>query len=271
MAFDNPASIDVITPEQISTTAFTELAQDILNDLVHGDASPFKDAKDLMLDYLSDATDLDESQKAGIFSDFLKDSYTQINQQAIGAAIDIRKANAQLTYERYKVEGDYNLAQANYQKLLADASLTAKQEAKIDKDILLADEQIKTQAAARMEGLAKLIKQYGFGSANLDTGVLGASTNDGALDKQIIGYDKVNYKDTLKAINEMTALLINANTTPGPWMVDVQKMLIELITLVEGEGMINIAGGATSLTDTTTTTVAYQTGTGLNAYVGTGV
>jgi len=246
------------TPQSINKTDFLTTAQDILDSLVHGDSAPLKDAITSMQDYLDSAVDLDETQKAGIFADFLKDSYVQINQQALGSALELHKTNADLEYASYKVEADYALAQAQDRKLAAEAGIL---EGKSAYEIELIQAQAKTQLANQLESLAKLKKQYGYANADLDTGVLGTSTDDGAIDKQIVGYDKVNYKDTLKAINEMTALLINANVTPGPWLVDIQKLLIEAIT----DGHINIIGESKPLDDTgevTPTTVTWSaTGT----------
>ena len=239
---------------------------------MHGDASPFKEAKELMGDYLADQPDLDGLQKASIFADFLKDSYQQINQQAINGAIDILKTNAQLAYEKYKVGSAYSLAQTQDAKLLADTALVGAQETKVIKEQGLVDEQVASQTAQHMEALAKLKKQYGYSNASLTTGLLGTSTGDGALDKQIVGYDKVNYKDTLKAINEMTALLMNASITPGDWMVDVQKLLIELITHNDSgivDSGINIKNGADgSITDSSSLTEITYKSEGMSGFLG---
>lgn len=248
--------INIAGTLSINPTEFTELASDILDELVQGDASPFKDALEVMKDYLEDAQDLDPTQKAGILSDFLKDSYQQINQQALGTALELLKVNEQLTLDSYNTEANYNMAVANQAKVTADTIAAQAIATKAQQEVVTSKEQTELVNTQKLEVIAKLKKQYGYNvESNLeDTYVidsegrspgdidyvpttitstnytLGSSTGIGALDKQIVGYDKVNYKDMLKAINEMTALLVNANVIPGPWMVDVQKYMMELIT-----------------------------------------
>ena len=66
-------ALTVIPTTEINKLEFKELVIDLLEDFVHGDTAPFKNVKSILEDYLDGATDLDSTQKAGIFSDWLKE------------------------------------------------------------------------------------------------------------------------------------------------------------------------------------------------------
>ena len=222
-----------ITTPNISKAEFTELVSDLLEDIVHGDVSPLKDATEVFTDYLETSTDLDNTQKAGALSSFLKETYAQINQQVLGTALDLLKTNEQFKLDKYIAEGKYNseLAQQaiSAEELLLKAAETAIKERELD----LLETKIDNENAKILEMLAKLKKQYGYGDAvlnppstfNANTD-LGTSTDDGALDKQITGYDKLNLKDVLKTMDEKAALMQNAKV---PETLHEKAARIELI------------------------------------------
>jgi len=205
--------ITVIPSTEINKQEFSELVVDLLEDFVHGDSSPFKDVKSILEDYLDTATDLDPTQKAGIFADWLKGSYDSINKDAMSTAVDILKTNSQLSIERYGAQSGYNLQVAQEEKVRAEIALLSKEDAIKDVEIALAGQKLVNEKAAYLLEMAKLKKQFGYGNSTLDAALdlnLGASTNDGAIDRQIDGYTKLNYKDMLKTLDEKAALMQNA-------------------------------------------------------------
>lgn len=48
----------------------------------------------------------------------------------------------------------------------------------------------------------------------------------GAIDKQIIGYDKLNQKDMIKTLNEMASMFANAQVCAPQWLPNAVKSLI---------------------------------------------
>ena len=56
-------ALTVIPTIEVNKVEFKELVVDLLEDFVHGDASPFKDVKPVLEDYLDGATELDATQK----------------------------------------------------------------------------------------------------------------------------------------------------------------------------------------------------------------
>ena len=248
-------TITLATPS-IDTTAFKTLVSDLLEELVYGSTSPFKEAKNVLEDYLDGATDLDATQKAGVLSGFLKDTYTQVNQQVMATALDLLKTNEQLALEKYTTEAQYNVQMETKARIAAETD-------KISKDALTSVTQetlVKAQAdnevTKALEMVAKLHKQYGYGSATATT--LGDSTGTGSIDKQIDGFDKVNYKDALKAVNESLALTTNAGVVPGQWVFDSAKILLEMVT----DGKLDLTGGTVQ---DTTNADSQETFTGTSA------
>ena len=227
-------ALRVVPVADINKTEFTELVVDLLEDFVHGDASPFKDVKSVLEDYLDGAVNLDPTQKAGIFSDWLKSSYSDINKQVMGTALEILKINADLEYQRYGIESGYNLEVAQEAKVRADIDKAVADAANAGKEGALLDQKLVNDKVAYMIAMAQLQKQYGYGSAALDSTLdlaMGSTTDDGALDKQIIGYDKLNLKDMLKTMDEKASLMQNAKV---PETLEEKKARIETMYEIAG-------------------------------------
>ena len=222
-------ALTVIPPTDIDKIEFKELVIDLLEDFVHGDASPFKDVKSVLEDYLDGATDLDASQKAGIFSDWLKTAYTDINKQSMSTALELLKLNASLELERYGAEADYNLKVAQEEKVRAEIDVLLQDDLLKAEQVKLVAQQVINEKVKYMEGMGKVEKQYGYADAGLDATLdlaMGESTDDGALDKKIDGYDKLNRKDIRKTMDEKAALMQNAKV---PETLDEKKARVELI------------------------------------------
>ena len=253
-------AIVTITTPNINKTDYTDLVSDLLENIVHGDTAPFKDAVDVFTDYIETSTNLDATQRAGALSSFLKESYSQINQQAMSAALELLKANEAFKLEKYAAEGKYNNDLAQQAIAAEELKLKAIELAIKEKELALADRALLAEAAKSLETLAKLKKQYGYGDAALSsaqvlvtdengvapggdgyittygtsiTASLGTSTDDGALDKQIAGYDKLNLKDVLKTMDEKAALMQNAKV---PETIHEKAARIELIAEISRFG-----------------------------------
>ena len=285
-----------ITTPEIDVTKLTETATELLEAMVHGDASPFKDMKDILEDYLDTAPELDATQKAGIFADSLRGMYKDVNSQVISAAIEVQKVNTALELQKYSTEASYNQALVSIPKTEEDTKLVAAQIIKIEKetDVLGKEDVLKDVQIVEMR--AKLKKQYGvqetvvmqlsddagdeflqftdgiwykvnatndfitaldivtitpdvdgvpakISAASL-TSTLFNTTNPGAIDKQIRGYDMVNIKDTLKTLDERTALMQNAKIPESSGDKLFRKELLEGITgaTITLDGDNNIIG-----------------------------
>lgn len=150
-----------ITAPTVDKILFKELAADILETLVHGDTTPFKDMKETLETYLDGDSELDPAQRAGIYADFLKDAYSTINQQALTSAMTLLKANADYELSTLTVEIDYNTKLASLPKVEAESIIAQKKIVHTDKEyeILTADKTVKDTQIA--EQRAKLKKQYG--------------------------------------------------------------------------------------------------------------
>lgn len=227
-------ALTVITTPEINKSKFKDLVLDLIEDFVHGDTAPFKDVKSILEEYLDNAQDLDATQKAGIFSDWLKEAYSDINKQAMGTALDLMKNNASLELEKYGAESGYNLQVAQEEKVRAEIAVLAKEDENKAKEGALLDQKLVNDKVAYMLEMARLKKQYGYGSAALD-GALdaaqGTSSDDGALDKQIEGYDFLNMKDILKTMDEKASLMQNAKI---PESLEEKKARVELIHAISG-------------------------------------
>ena len=301
-------AVDIITsPPKINESEFKELVKDLIENSISGDTSPFHEIKEMLTDELDNSPDLDENQKVGIYSDFLRDTFTDINKQAMQVAMELLKTNEELDLKTYSVEAEYNLSKQKEANMVVEQAILSKDVQVKDAEIALANEKVYESQMAQKEIRAKLKKQYGVvdtvtyttpddgktyaihtdnrwyetnsdGTWVLDgnddkipmlvTGgtpivqELQNTTSPGAIDKQIVGYDKVNYKDLLKTYNENLSMLSNAQVAPPPWMIDTTKLLTEMVT----DGKINIIGeaqtptaeGGDDLVKDPNTTVSYS-------------
>ena len=349
---------------------FKELTRELIENSITSESSPFQYMKELLREELDSATDLDSNQRAGIYAGFLKESYSDINKQAMNTALDLLKSNKQLELERYQTE-------INYNKVLQDIENAAEAKYSILKDNILKDKEAELydlkkawQEYQSLEIRAKLQKQYGvtnsvtmvvggagelFSPVTLENGAIewykttsngsylateeevnrvntensdwnnanlrpesyaddtltaddadelnewypdqdpafaedddsqtavdlnvswnaanekptdyevgimtttdytvaqkGAvssttigselinTTNPGAIDKQIVGYDKVNEKDALKTINELQSMLANAQVPCMPdWLTEATKGLLKKI--VDNDSSVSMA------------------------------
>lgn len=206
------AYTNITTPE-IDTIKLSEIAADLLDALVHGDTSPFKDMRNVLEDYLDTAPDLDPAQKAGIFADTLKSAYNDINSQVISAAIDVLKTNSSLELEKYKVEASYNQTLATIPKTEEEVKLVAEQVLKVRKETELLDKDNALKDAQVIEVRAKLKKQYGVE----ETTTLQLSDNVGDNFRQ--GTDAVWYKvdgnDDFEATGGGTTVTPETNGVPA--------------------------------------------------------
>jgi len=154
-------SYTTITTPAISESGFKELTNELLNSLVNGDTSPFKDAQLLMADYLDNSDTLSDNQKASAYSEFLTNSYKEINSQAMTTAMDLLKSNEQLKLEKYKTEAEYNAARAGIDKTAAETALIDKNRLLADKNLAIAEKELAIKELQAVETRAKLKKQYG--------------------------------------------------------------------------------------------------------------
>lgn len=273
MAISQITTLTANLPE-INEGVFKELVKDLVSNSVNGDNSPFSEVRSLLSEELANAVDLDANQRVGIYADFLKDSFAEINKQSMATALDLLKTNEELKLKAYSTEADYN-------KTMQEFANLGLQEEGFGKDNLIKDEQlieyvekIRNAKLAGLDALAKLRKQYGYANATAGAvlpdavanaftdliavleaelatlsspaddvriaeinseladinGILtntvpslGASTNDGALDKQIAGYDKVNNKDVMKSMSELTSMIYNAGDPVPNWVINMMQ------------------------------------------------
>ena len=274
------AITQIIAEEQISQVAFTELADSILQSMVTQTGGAFETVMDKFESYLGQ-TETDEVQKQGAYAQFMKDVYSDINKQALTSAMDLLKSNAQLSYEKWKVEADYNAALAGIAKAQEELGLVALTNSKMTKENELLEKQKAMTDAQLLEQRAKLKKQYGvletmtyrlgdgtstykqftdgiwykinvdgayvtaanevtttpntngvpatITSMSMTTDVVNTVT-PGAIDKQIAGYDYVNYKDVLKTMDERAALMQNAKVPENANEKMARLALIKALT-----------------------------------------
>ena len=280
--------ITITTPE-IRQLAYQTLVKDLVANSIDDDASPFYKVRRILKDELDADTTMDPAQKVGVLAGFLKDTYSEINKQAMSAALDLMKTNESLILEKYKVEAEYNKANQDWANGQEVGLGLAKDNTLKDKEYTLADEKILGQKLANYEIRAKLKKQWGvyetvsttfgngtdnitgvgmpdgtirfykanakgemlasqetvdaYNTANGTSEVYGTLTTanvaeaglvsgtsaqlntdinktvePGAVDKQIVGYDRVNQKDMLKTFNEMYGMIENSQNTLPTWL-----------------------------------------------------
>lgn len=214
----------------ISKLEFQELAGDLINSMVSGVNSPFSDMMDRFQNYLETGSDLDPTQQAAKYAGLLQDAYADINKQAMNSALDLLKSNEQLVLERYQTEIAYNKGLKDLATQDEQKELTAKQVIGQDYNNKLALEKIAESKYNQAKIQAELKKQWGqtvtLGDATeveVDDGngtvtttttfggtVIADTGLDNVIDKQIIGYDRVNQKDALKTMDERAALMQHA-------------------------------------------------------------
>ena len=100
----------------------------------------------------------------------------------------------------------------------------------------------------KLTSLASLKKQYGFGNAT--TMDLGASTDDGLLDRQIEGFYKDQVYKISKTFSEQAAMLAQNDVPTPEWMTDVLRIATEILS--SGKIDVTVSG------DPEVTTVVYD-------------
>ena len=293
-----------IAQQQISSIDFIELADNILQSMVTQTGGAFETVMDKFESYL-DQTGVDEIQKQSAYAQFMKDVYSDINRQALTSAMDLLKSNAQLSYEKWKVEADYNFTVAQTEKMTEETGLVALTNTKMTLENELLEISKLMNKEQLLEQRAKLKKQYGvldgyeinldftddkkyayvvvngigefyrvnaqgeylmnqaevtaynstvpapnplyvYGvtttadiakaekaviSSQVQVGAAVVNTvTPGAIDKQILGYDYVNYKDVLKTMDERAALMQNAKVAESPKEKEARVALIKALT-----------------------------------------
>ena len=293
-----------IQQQQISSIDFIELADNILQSMVTQTGGAFETVMDKFESYL-DQTGVDEIQKQSAYAQFMKDVYSDINRQALTSAMDLLKSNAQLSYEKWKVEADYNFTVAQTEKMTEETGLVALTNTKMTLENELLEISKLMNKEQLLEQRAKLKKQYGvldgyeinldftddkkyayvvvngigefyrvnaqgeylmnqaevtaynstvpapnplyvYGvtttadiakaekaviSSQVQVGAAVVNTvTPGAIDKQILGYDYVNYKDVLKTMDERAALMQNAKVPETTKEKAARVALIKALT-----------------------------------------
>jgi len=294
-------------PSTIDDAKFKDLVKELMENSLSGDTSPFNNVKEILNLELEKSPDLDVNQKAGIISDFLRDTFMDLNKQAMTMALDILKTNEELKLKTYATESEYNLSLKKGENMVIENSILLKGLELKAEELAIAKEKVLQTKLEQVEIRAKLKKQYGVmdtvtyqaadgtatyaqftdgrwyeadpvtgdwildGNNNMIPMLISGNTpiveqlmntpEPGALDKQIAGYDKVNYKDLIKTYHENISMLANAQVPPPPWMINTTKLLTEMVT----DGKINITGESISSstvlgsdTSADTTTVQYS-------------
>jgi hypothetical protein len=239
---------------QISEAAYRETVSNILETLVHGAMSPFNDMMQKYEDYLDKATDLDVTQRQAAYADMLKSTYSEVSKQAMQYAMDLHKSNSELVIARFNAEASYNKALAEIALAEEQKALVASQAVGSERENQLRIERIAESKLTQAKVLAELKTQWGqdvtLGSSTTTTvtnpdGSVTATTSyggttiedsgkDSVVQKQIRGYDVVNYKDVLKTLDERAALMQNAKVQEQPWEVHLRAELLHKILVGEG-------------------------------------
>lgn len=275
--------ITITTPE-IRQADFKYLVKDLVANSIEEDSSPFHKVRRILKEELENDSTLDNAQKVGVLAGFLKDTYADINKQAMATAMELMKTNEQLKLEKYKVESEYNKMQQDWVNGQEVQLGLAKDNLLKDKELELAQEKIHGQTLTNYEIRAKLKKQWGvtegmsvsygvdgqnvvsivdvsgttrfykannagemlanqatvdatagaeYGVLTTDnvanaemvsgtnavlTTTLSNTASPGAVDKQIVGYDKVNQKDLIKTYNELFGMISNAQIDVPDWI-----------------------------------------------------
>ena len=219
-----------ITQPTISEGAFKELAFDIVNTMVNGETSPFKDMSLNLQDYLDDAgTELEAVQKAGIYSSFLRDAYNDINKQALSSAFSLLKANSDYILEHAQVDSKVQASEYNNQKVFAESLVLEAKYAQSDADKRLTEAEVALKLQQVTELRAKLKKQYGV-AETVDT-VLG----DGSSTYRMFNSSWWKVKggtgtDKAKFVNGLGVVITNPETQSGvPGLVAATSITSTLV------------------------------------------
>ena len=246
----------------------------VMNSVVH-ESSPFNVMRKALREELKAAEGLDDIQKVGVFTEFLKDAYATASKQASATALDIMKTNETLKLEAIKLELEYTVQMQKAENMREEKAGITKANLLKDKEIAIANYKIAGQKYANLETRAKLKKQFGVEEAttyklgtasgdykmydfkwykvNREGNWVDASGNEvpeptveaiingevdvtsqlvntrdpGAIDKQLEGYDKLNQKDLIKTLNELQAMLTNAQADTPAWIPATVRALIK--------------------------------------------
>jgi len=150
-----------INTVKIDESEFKELTKELIENSMNGDDSPFTEMKEVLKDELDNATDLDDAQKAGIYSTFLRETFSEVNRQAMSTALEVLKTNASFTLERYNVEANYNAAMEDIRGKEENTKILAKNAILKDKELELAEIKKVNDTLAGLKLKAELKKQYG--------------------------------------------------------------------------------------------------------------
>ena len=157
---DQSTRVSITTPE-IRQGDYETLVRELVANSIDDDSSPFYKVRRILKDELDADSTMDPAQKVGVLAGFLKDTYSDINKQAMTAALDLMKTNQQLVLEKYKVESEYNKANQEWTNGQEVQLGLAKDNTLKDKEVELADEKITNQKLDNYKIRAELKKQWG--------------------------------------------------------------------------------------------------------------
>jgi len=153
---------DTISTPRINEYEFKTLVNELISNSVSGDNTPLKEMQASLKSQLDDLGDqLDAVQKAGIMAKFARDSYADINKQAMSTAMTLLADNEKFKLEAKQMEATYNKAKAEI-----DASMISKQGVELDnetkrKELIAYDKKIEGLELANLKVMAELKKQMG--------------------------------------------------------------------------------------------------------------
>lgn len=151
---------------QINVAEFYDITNNILNNLVNNSTSPFKVVSEKFEDYLDGLQDgeMDNVQKASAYAEFLKQIYSQVNDKAIGAALELLKFNKQIVIETAKTESSIFASDVASDKTMAETLLTEANTRYRNKEIDLIAKSIEVAEVNVSKTKAELRKQWGVKS-----------------------------------------------------------------------------------------------------------
>jgi hypothetical protein len=156
----------VIGDRSINTREFYDVTNAILDNLINNSTSPFQTVLDKFETYLSsiDNAEMDVVQKTTAYADFLKQVYTQINDKALGVALDLLKFNETAELNRVKTEAEVYAIDLNSQKTIEEIALTTATVAEKQKSVELAIVSIEVAKLNQLKTRAELVKNWGVKS-----------------------------------------------------------------------------------------------------------